>query len=208
MNIDWLFLVPALLLLLPPLPLGELKRRLHQKRALKTSLPGLLAAWRNWVDLIRSGAGVFLLMGYGLTLDPELESGGVKVLAVNGAILALALLLQTIRMAGGKIHFFAPIFYVSGLTMVLSGPVEGGFALFVGWLFLIGSGNPVLHLPLTAAALGAGGYVIGGLSPALLLNGVLIFIPPVLGLLFQNPLIFVSASMAPQPPMPAPIQVR
>ena len=111
---------------------------------------------------------------------------------LKAAILGIGLLLQVVRVRK-KVLFLSPVFYLTGITLVLAGIPTGPFAVFVGWLFAIAGKNPPYQLPVMGIALIVAGYVLGELfKPMFMCNVVLVFSLPVLGFLFQKPLIFVS----------------
>ena len=193
MRVQWPFLLLSLVFLLPPMPLsGALhKYVMSARRNPSASVPALFRCWQNWADLIRAGAGVYLLMEYAIQVDRQVKGAGMKALLLEGTVLAAALLFQLARIGPG-LQLVAPIFYLCGLTLVLAGYVPGGFAVFVGWMFAIGGKRPAYQLPTMGVALGLSGYILSGPIFLLLLNCVLIFGPLLLSFLFQKPLAFVA----------------
>jgi hypothetical protein len=193
MQIQWPFFMGAAILLLPALPLSaSVRKYLHSRLNSTTSLGFLLRAWQNWVDLIRAGAGVYVLKEYAIHIDPAIKGAGTQALVVEGALLGIVLLFQVVRLAQGVL-FVAPIFYLCGLTLVLAGYTTGGFAVFAGWLFAVGGRNLAFQLPAMGISLAAGGYLLD-LSLPLLLNCCLIFLPLLMAFMFQKQLAFVASA--------------
>jgi hypothetical protein len=192
MIINWLFLLLAVGLLLPPPMLAPWlhKYLMKPRRNVTPAIRSLVSRWQNWADLIRAGVGVYLLTELAIRPTPGVPGAETKCLVFEGTVLTLVLLAQIVRINPG-IQLMAPVFYLSGLTLVLSGYTSGGFAVFVGWLFAIGGQNPAYQLPVMGVALAVGGYLLGLTSP-LILNSVLIFLPLLLGFLFRRDLLFVA----------------
>ncbi len=193
MTIYWpLMLVAAVLLWTPAFLPSPMNRRLSQgRRIFPPTVVGMLRAWPNWLDAARAGAGTYLLTGPALTVDPQAAGAEFTALCVRFGVLALGLLIQTVRFKT-EVVFLSPIFYLCGLTLVLPGYEVGGFAVFVGWLFAAGGKNPAYQLPAMGVAAAAGGYFLSGLNLPLMMAVALIFLPPVLGQLFRKPLVFVA----------------
>ncbi|MBM3833425.1 MAG: hypothetical protein FJ403_09155 [Verrucomicrobia bacterium] len=195
MTIHWpAFLISLALLLPPPLLAGSLRKSVMKPRRYATQPGALLKPWQNWVDLIRAAIGAYLLTKVAVEVLPDVKGAGIKALSVEAAVCTVAILLQMVRVSPG-IQLIAPVFYLSGLTLVLAGYTSGGFAVFVGWLFAIGGKNAAYQLPIMGVALAIAGSVLE-LSLPLILNCGLIFVPLVLAFLFQKQLAFVSAEPA------------
>ena len=95
---------------------------------------------------------------------------------LKAAILGLGLLLQAIRWGDGAL-LFAPSFYLTGMTPLLSGPVIGGFAVLFGWLFVLGLGETRVLLPLMALMAGLAGFAFGQWDMWVMLNMGLLLTP-------------------------------
>jgi hypothetical protein len=200
-KIEWLYLLAALLLLLPPAPFSSgVQKSLFSLR--RNQFADALAAarvWQNWLDLVRAAAGVYLLTQYAIVTDGQTPAGEMQAVLVKAGILTLVLLAQTVRRFR-TVQLLAPIFYLSGLTLVLGGDpfrgdyyMHGVFAVVVGWLFAVGGKKLDYQLPSMAVALAAAGYVLGLRIP-LLLNCALILMPLVLGALFRRKLLFAAST--------------
>jgi hypothetical protein len=193
MSIEWLALAVALVVLFPPLPMSASLRRyvFRSRRNATATVKSLAGQWQNWIDFARAAAGTYILIHYAVTANPEIPGASNKALAMQGSILAAAVLVQGVRV-GDDFRIVAPIFYLCGYTLALSGYEAGGFAIFAGFLFAIGAKKPTFELPLMAIALGAVGYVLDDISLHLILNCVLVLFPVVLGFLFRQPMAVVA----------------
>jgi hypothetical protein len=191
-SIKWFYLLLAVGLLLPRLPFspGMWKGIRHSSHW----HPGAIArVWQNWVDLIRAALGVYLLNQHAIVVtDAESPGADFKALALQATVLGLVLLVQMIRVPR-TVQFLAPVFYLSGLTFILSGYLPGAFAVGVGWLFAVGGKNLAYQLPAMAVALAAAAYILGPLLP-LMVNCGLILIPLILSALFKKRLLFAASS--------------
>lgn len=191
MTINWLFLLLSTVLLFPPLPVtGATRRFLKSRRNSSVKTPILFKRWQNWVDLARGFAGAFILSSFAITVLPDVKGAATKALMVQACVLGLGVLLQVVRVNAG-IVLVAPIFLLTGITLVYGGWDAGGFAVFVGWMFAIGGKSPAYQLPVMAVALGGSGYLLG-MNLGLILNCGLIALPLLASFLFHKPLAFVT----------------
>lgn len=193
MIVEWLYLAVAVVLLLVPLPMKESERRyvMRSRRNATSNATLMLPMWQNWVDLVRAGVGAYVLVHLAIRADPAVAGAGTKLVALHGSVLAAGLLVQSVRV-GEEFRLICPIFYLCGLTLVLSGYDVGGFAVFVGWLFAVGGGRAAYQLPIMGVALAAGAYTLGNLQLPLILNVVLIFLPLFLAFVFRQPMAYVA----------------
>jgi len=191
MHVQWIWLVLTLILLLPPLPLSaSLRKFLKSRRNVTANVSSLLCIWQNWVDLLRAGAGVYLLTEYAVQTDPGVKGAGTEALMLEATILVVVLLFQTVRFGQGP-RLVAPVFYLCGFTLVLAGYAAGGFAIFTGWLFAIGGKNPAYQLPIMGVALGMAGGLLD-FNLRLVVAFGLIFLPLFLAFMTRLPLAFVA----------------
>ena len=186
------FFLAAVALLWLPLPFFSRKDQAYgtRGRVVAATVPGLFKAWQNWTDLFRSAAGTFMLLGFAVGVDPESGQAGQAEILKHG-ILLVGVLLQTFRFNSGQ-TFLAPLFYLTGLTVILPGYTVGGFAVVVAWAFAGGMKDPRFLLPVMVVALGVAGYFLSGLSRVVLLDLGLLVTPLFLALLFQKRLVFIS----------------
>ena len=191
MQIEWTSLLLALVILLPTLPLSaSAKRFLKSRRNATTSLQSVLCTWQNWADLIRATCGVYFLNEMAIRTIPEIKDGGMRALLLEGAILSFVLLFQIVRINQG-LQFVAPVFYICGVTVILADYTIGGFAVFVGWLFVIGCGRMIYQLPVMGLALVAAGALLD-LNLRLALACGLVFLPLIMSFMYGQELAFVA----------------
>lgn len=173
MQIDWIWLGIALLVLLPPAWLSlELKKTLASlRRSESVGLRGMAQCWQNWLDLLRAGIGTGVLLEMAVWTDTSASGSRANVLVLQFGILAAGLLAQTIRQnpiatrPEQRWLVVVPAFYLSGISLILSGTGNGIFGVATGWLFALACKNPHYFLPITWIALAAAGYVFGRSLP-------------------------------------------
>lgn len=198
MQIHWIPLTIALVLLLPPPVLSETLRRtvMSPRRNSEIKPRDLIRPWQNWVDAIRAGLGTSILVQWAV-LAPATSRTGSGYLAVQAALLLVAVGIQSLRLdlqtsrSEQRLQVVAPVFYLSALTLALSDPFSSTFAVAVAWMFTAGAKSPGFALPVMALALGACGYVFG-LSMQIMLNVVLILLPFSAAFMFRKRLAFVG----------------
>lgn len=95
---------------------------------------------RNYFDLFRAASATWAIMG-GYGLEPALQAAPdapsavtLRVFAIQAAIVAIGLLLQTARFDRGRLSLTAPVFYIGGLTLILFGPLSGLCGFAIAWL--------------------------------------------------------------------------
>ncbi|MSU65724.1 MAG: hypothetical protein EXS38_06410 [Opitutus sp.] len=153
---------------------------------------------RNYVDLLRGAAGSLALMG-GLAVEPCLQlasnansEAGRWLVVGKLSILLVGLLIQTLRYDKQRINFFAPIFFLSGISVGLCGLAGFFFAFVMIWAI-----NPLLRKPqrflaIYSLLMAAFGWIfVGGLVlPVAAL--FFCYLPVLLSLLAQQPLVVYS----------------
>ena len=198
LSVEWSRFAIAAALLLIPLPLffgkgtqlRELDRSWHRYVPKVFSLP-----W-HWIDLLRTGAGMWLLLdaiGYSRSPNAALLPKGVLV--ILGATLFVALVLQTVacKQPGG---FYAPCVFVFAVTATLYPPLLAGFALVAAITAAIAIRSvPVFFLALPFCIVGLGALLL----PKWLLLAVwapLTIWPALLPILFQRDFLFAHRAVA------------
>jgi hypothetical protein len=145
--------------------------------------------FRNYLDLFRALGG-----GYSLT-QFSFEAGNSDaeqaVFIIQAVALLIAVIIQSVRW-DTRVNFFAPIFYFVGMTVGTSGHLAGLFAFA-----LVLAINPVIPTPrmfLTAYGLLLlpFGLVFDTNWRLLMVNVILILLPPLLSLLAKRPLVIFS----------------
>ena len=165
----------------------------------RISFPKEYSKARNYVDLVRGAAGGLLLFG-GLGLAPAITAAPAatrtmawQVLAIRGFILLVGLLIQTVQQRRQRVTFYPPIFYLAGLSFGLCDVRAAAFALVLIWA--INPALPNAHAFLTVYALLL--FIFGHFFAAQRdlrapLAGVLCFLPVLLSLLANRPLLILT----------------
>lgn len=99
-----------------------------------------LANPRNYLDLLRALAGSFALWHF--SFEATQSDDRTTALLLGTGLSLGGVLIQTVRWSGGRVSFFAPIFYIAGLSIGLGNPYAGVFALL-----LVCAINPVIPNP-------------------------------------------------------------
>jgi hypothetical protein len=151
---------------------------------------------RNHFDLLRGLAGGLALVG-SHWIDPAIAAGtqgaagaGKLVLAAQVGLLLVGLLIQVVRRERGRVSFYAPIFYLAGISVGLCGHWPALFGFVLVWALNPMFGNAEAFLTVYAGVLFAFSFVFGDTSRLLAISAaVLIFLPVLLSLLFRKPLV-------------------
>ena len=137
--------------------------------------------FRNYVDLIRATAGSVCVVG-GLHVEPCLRLGDD---ATSGQTMGL--------LVHRRFTFYPPIFFLGGLSVALCEPFGALFAFILIWAF-----NPVVRnaqgfLTLYAILVLVFGMYFSGLGDKTsMFAGFLCFLPVLLSLLAQRPLVIFA----------------
>jgi hypothetical protein len=136
MNPAVLLLPLAILCLWTPsavISSSEVKEKLRKPiRRRDEGLASLLRCKLNWIDLIRSAFGGWLLRHEVLTYRNGQDELGLVYTVVLYAVLLIAVLAQMIWV-DRPLRVIGPTFFLAGLTLAVSGPMIGGFALVLGF---------------------------------------------------------------------------
>lgn len=157
------------------------------------------AKLRNYFDLLRAAAGgLAIIGGYGIqsSLQPAGANAAVHPLLVSSlqyGILLIGVLIQLIRYERRHVSFYAPIFFIAGLSVSLC---VGWAALFA--FILIWGLNPMFNGP--QAFLSMYAFVQLGLGLLFRAAGVelpivafvLSFLPVLISLLARRPLVIMT----------------
>jgi hypothetical protein len=189
----WEYFLPAILLLCLPLPLptGRWTVSVSDRQYHHHGLGGFLLAWQNWADLLRSVVGAWTLWHLSLTVGTKADGVPMMAFLIKTAVLSLSVLMQMIRF-GDELNFFPPICFLSGLTIVLPGSMEGGLACGFGWAFAAGARNAKFQLPVMGVSLAIVAPLLGNHGQNFLLNCGLIFGSLLVPILCRKRILFVS----------------
>jgi hypothetical protein len=142
MSLHPLYLFLAIALLFTPisLPLGEQRRHFlrHKSHEVLLTLPNLLGSPWNWVELIRSAVGTWILCYLAL---PGPNAGPPALVASPEAILSAALLVSAVVIqvfvTGSRRLRLNPMFYLLGMSAAI---LPWSAALFGGMLAIVFTG--------------------------------------------------------------------
>jgi len=83
------WLLAATAVLWPPMPIPHrLKAGFKEPRTHSRDPVALFKSWRNWIDLFRSIAGVYLLTRIAVIADPDTPGSGLRTMMVTSAKIA------------------------------------------------------------------------------------------------------------------------
>ena len=165
--------------------------------------------FRNYIDLLRAGAGGCMLWGgLGLPAVLALKAGASGIVlhqlsATRGAILLVAVLIQAVRYEKHRFSFYPPIFFLAGLTIPTCGLPIGGFAFVLIWALNLALPNAQGFLTAYAAIVVVFGYFFQrGIDLSVTFVAFLIFLPVLLSLLAKRQLIIFTRKAARAPAHP------
>jgi hypothetical protein len=163
---------------------------------------------RNYVDFLRALAGALAIWG-GLKIAPAIAAEAEapksvlrQVLMLQGAVVLIGLLIQTVRLEKKRVSFFPPIFFLAGLSVALTDYRAAAFAFLFVWIVNVALGNAQGFLTAYAVLVVVfGGLFQGFASIPVILAGWLTFLPVLLSLLANRPLVVYThrGSRAPKP---------
>lgn len=218
MVIDAASLVLTLLLLLLPRSWMRLGAILRRRRSSPADRARRIEPWsaltpgdprvaagrefrrlRNYIDLFRAALGGVLLTGeWGMTACVALEPGGTRfmaraVIVLRGVILLAGLLAQTVRWEHGRLTFYPPVFYLTGLSVALCGPWAALFAFVLIWALSPALASAQAFLAVYAVLMLLFGHLMGGLRDISTdYAAFLCLLPVLLSLLGNKPLLVLS----------------
>jgi hypothetical protein len=135
MNLQFVLVSLGIILLAIPTTVlcgAGMRARLNRPvRRFTEGLGPLALSWMNWFDLARGAAGAWLIQH---ALQDTIASGdelASTFLGIELGVYFLCVLAQTVWIRR-PVRIVGPFFFMAGLTLVVSGPLTGGFALVVG----------------------------------------------------------------------------
>lgn len=156
---------------------------------------GEFSKFRNYLDLLRAGAGSLMIWGgLGLPTSVAIPEGAsrtvaLQTMAVRVVVLLIGLLLQTVRYEKQHVTFYPPIFFLAGLSLALCDVRTAGFAFVLIWAINSALPNAQAFLTVYAVLLMVFGYFFHrGLNLSVIYAGFLCFLPVLLSLLAKRQL--------------------
>lgn len=198
MTIDWILLFASALVLWLPASLlypVEARERLSEHFGSRYRVPSIFLTWQHWLDAVRGFGGAYFLVNYAVSYtNGGGERGGFyETFAVHAAVLAIAVVLQTVHYRR-VVYCVAPIAFLIGVTFALSDWQAALFASVFG-LLALKLGNLEVKFPLMAVLLGISGYFISGKDLHLILNCVLLVFPLVLVYIAQTTFVIYTRQL-------------
>lgn len=192
MIIDWLKLVPALLILLTPISLfhGKKIRVRPIDRDWDTHWPQITGLGLHWIDLGRAVLGAWLLLD-ALSLPPGTR-GFMRYapIATQGAILIFSSCVQSF-VCKERDSAHAPFMFVTGLILGFYPPSVAGFSILLAITAAAGSRNPWIYFPLLAVLVPGLGFLFLGQGALIRLGAgsAAVALPWLLTLMFRQTLV-------------------
>lgn len=151
---------------------------------------------RNYLDLLRGAAGAVAILG-GFAINGAIrvvEAAGRQdarnVLLMQLGIFLVAVVVQMTRFERQRLSFYAPVFFLAGLSVALCGPWAALFAFILVWAMNPLFGNGEAFLIVYAAVLVAYGLFMHEAQRLFPITaGLLCFLPALMSLLLRRPLV-------------------
>lgn len=207
LQVHWLYLLLALLLLWYPrhlLRLGKWRsdKRRHREALEKFAQEGAvdpddksvklrreLGKLRNHLDYLRGFAGTASLWSFSFTATgPDAH---LVALWVCIAVTTVGFLLQTTRMRQ-RITFFAAIFFAAGMSIGMGNYFSGAMAFLLTCAINPVIPTPRLFLTVYAFLLLPFNWLLGGGGTLALINSGILLLPPLLSLLLKRPMVIFA----------------
>lgn len=154
---------------------------------------------RNYLDLLRAAAGAVAILG-GFSIQGAIHLGEAAtrndartVLAAQLGVLLVSIVIQMTRYERRHLSFYAPIFFLAGLSVALCGPWAALFAFILVWAVTPMFGSGEAFLIFYAAVLVAYGLFLHEAQRLYPLSaGLFCFLPALMSLLLRRPLVIFT----------------
>ena len=205
--IHWPYLAFALLMLLFPrawLRFGKWQRRRRKQRELfdkfardggndpddkSVKLTRELANKRNYIDFFRAAAGAYALWHFSVS---DLHRDARFIFIGGAAVVTLAgILLQSVRL-GTRATFYAPIFYLAGVSIGMGSFFAGGFAFLLVCAINPVIPNPRLFITAYGLLLLPFNFLFSAGVPLMVVNTALVLAIPLVSLLARRPVVILT----------------
>lgn len=180
MNPDYLLLLLALIGLWTPAAVFspssvKTKLRLAVRRR-DDGIGSLLRSKINWLDLVRGGLCAWIIQNYVFHFENGQDELARIFTFVQLAILAIAVLAQTVGIAR-KPCIIGPVFFLTGVTLAVSGPLVGGLAVALALTLALMLRRLSLLFIIAPLCLAVFGVVFGRLGLTTVFNAGLFAMP-------------------------------
>lgn len=194
MNFDYLLLALTLIGLWLPSHIlfsSATKEKLFARsRRRDEGFGALLASPVNWFDLVRSAGCTWLLFHSVFQFEKGQDELALVFTFVRLAILGIAMLLQT-ACFGRQRSVIGPVFFLTGLCLVLAGPAVGGFAIALALTLAMKLRRLSILFLAAPVCLAAFSVVFGQLGINTVASAGLFSLPPFLAFALNTRLSFI-----------------
>jgi hypothetical protein len=197
MNLEYLLLPLGVVLLVIPTAVicgPRMRTKLDQPaRRRNEGLVSLVRSRINWIDLLRGAAGAWLVQKPfqdSISSQDELATTFliVQLLALFAGVLAQTLWIRK------PIRVIGPVFFLTGITLAISGALSGGFALVLGLSCALMIGRLSMVFSLVPAALIGFGLLFQEFSVMTAFNAAAYALPAFLAFTFGTRISFVRST--------------
>jgi hypothetical protein len=200
MNLEYLLLPVGLAVLGVPTAVicgSKMRETLGQPaRRHNEGMASLIRSKINWIDLVRGAAGAWLIQKpFQDSVSPQDELAS-SFLAAQLALLFVGVVAQTLW-PRRPARVIGPVFFLTGLTLVLSGPLTGGFALVLGLSCALIFGRLSSVFSLVPVALVGFAFLFNELGLMTAFNAVAFALPAFLAFTFGIRISFVRSVAKP-----------
>jgi hypothetical protein len=169
----------------------QIRERLRKPaRRRDEGIASLARCWLNWVDLARAALGAWLLQSEVLAFRAGQDDTGQVYTVALYAVLFVAVIAQTLWI-GRPVRIIGPAFFISGLTVVLCGPMIGIFALLLGFASALVLRRLSLSFAFVPLSLVGFGLIFHKIGAMVIFNAALFALPVLLAFAFGVRVSFV-----------------
>jgi hypothetical protein len=194
MNLEYLLLPIGTVLLVIPTALvcgAKMREKLDQPtRHHNEGIWALMRSRMNWIDLLRGAAGGWLVQKPFADNYSAQDELAPTFLAVQMAIMLIGAIAQTVWLRR-PVRVVGPVFFLTGLTLALSGPLTGGFALVLGFTCALMIGRISTVFSIVPVAVIGFGFLFRDFGPMNALNAAAYALPAFLAFTFGIRISFV-----------------
>jgi hypothetical protein len=194
MNLEYLLLPVGFAILVVPTAVicgPRMRTRLDQPaRRYNEGLLSLIRCRANWIDLVRGFIGAWLVQKPFQDLVSSQDELAATFIAVQVAVLLAGVLAQTLWIRR-PMRIIGPVFFLTGMTLALSGPLTGPFALLLGLSCALMIGRLSMAFNVIPAALIGFGILFRDIGYLTAFNAVAFALPAFLAFSFGTRVSFV-----------------
>jgi len=154
----------------------------------------LVRSWINWADLLRGAAGAWLVQKPFQDSISSQDELATTFLVVQVLVLFLGVVAQTLWLHR-PVRVIGPLFFVTGLTLAISGPLTGAFALVLGFCCSLMIGRLSAVFSLVPIGLIGFGFLFGEFGVMTAFNAVAFALPAFLAFTFGTRISFVRRTV-------------